>query len=141
MRRRRHPFFRILLIALFLHSATSMLGAGDPTDPVYVRSHPVGATVIVDGEVEGHTPVVLHLSRRMAHSVRLERVGYEVHELMVRPVLHWNVLRHMFFSGPALGTVHTAVDLSTGRSERLRPSAVDVVLKRVPQLISDFLGG
>ena len=140
MRRRRHPLLRLFFIALFLHAATSMLVAGDPTDPVYVRSHPAGATVIVDGEVEGYTPVVLHLSRRIAHSVRLEQLGYEDHETVVRPVLQWNVLRHMVLGGPAMGSVQTAVDLGTGKSERLRPRAVEVVLKRMPPLIAGFLG-
>jgi hypothetical protein len=140
MRRRRHPLLRLFFIALFLHSAASMLVAADPTDPVYVRSQPVGATVIVDGEALGRTPVMLHLSRRMAHSVRLEQVGYEVREIMVRPVLQWNALRHMLFGGPAMGTLHTAVDLTTCRSERLRPKAVDVVLKRMPRLIVGLLG-
>jgi len=140
MRRTRHPLLRLLFIALFLHATTSMLVAGDPTDPVYVGSHPVGATVIVNGEVEGRTPVVLHLSRGTAHSIRLELVGYEIHETLVRPVLQWNVLRHVLFGGPALGSLHTAVDLSSGHSERLRPSAVDVVLERMPQVIVSLLG-
>ena len=133
MRRRRHPLSTLLTIALFLFSTGSLVVAGDPTDPVWVRSQP-SATVVVDGEVEGRTPLLVHLSRSAAHSIRIEHPGYQVQEVLVRPVLSWGGLRHVLFGGGAIGTLGSALDVAAGGGRALSPSEVDVILTRTAEI-------
>ena len=50
------------------------------SEPVSVRSGPLGAAVYLDGKMIGSTPVVYELARNqldVAHEVRLEKAGFE----------------------------------------------------------------
>ena len=136
MRRRRHPLLVLTGLVLFLHS---IVLAGDPTDAVWVRSEP-SAEVIVDGEMQGTTPLCLELAAGVGHSIRLERAGYEVHETIVRPVFScWGFVRRMVFGGGVAGAAETGIALARGGGRRLTPRRVDVILERTARLDARLL--
>ena len=78
-----------------------------------MSSVPTGATVSVDGQSMGTTPVNVELSRKDKHLVRFELAGYAPYELaMTRSVSGW-VWGNLLFGGlPGL-----AIDAITGGRE------------------------
>lgn len=93
---------------------------------VSVTSTPRGATVFVDDQQLGVTPVTLKLSRDDHHRVRLELEGYEPYEvLLTRHVSGW-VWGNLVYGGiPGL-----AIDAISGAMYRLKPDSVDATLTR-----------
>ena len=65
----------ITAAALFGLSGCTALEEGLPQD-VVVMSFPSEASVYVNGEARGITPMTLQLPRKLVHEVRLEKNGY-----------------------------------------------------------------
>ncbi|MEN8661093.1 MAG: PEGA domain-containing protein [Lentimonas sp.] len=61
------------LISVFAGCASMQLGA---PQEVIILSFPNEASVYVDGEAKGITPMVIKLPRKVTHEVRLEKHGY-----------------------------------------------------------------
>jgi tRNA A-37 threonylcarbamoyl transferase component Bud32 len=45
--------------------------------PLHIESNPTGATALLDGRLQGITPITLQLSDDEFHELRLEKTGYE----------------------------------------------------------------
>ena len=86
--------------------------------------------MIVDGQIEGVTPLLLTLSRTAAHHVRVECEGFDPEEAVIRSKLSWAVVRHVLLDGFGIGLLGTAADIKNGESHRLTPDCVDLVLRR-----------
>ena len=63
------------LLALFVCASGTVACAAYQN--VGVESDPPGAKIYLDGEVVGHTPTQLEVSRDKGHSVMLKREGYK----------------------------------------------------------------
>ena len=134
MRASRFPLIGLVGLCLSIFSVGSALLASERSDPISVTSLPAGATVIVDGKVEGMTPMVVVLSRKLVHTVRIELEGYRPRAAEVRPEVSWAKLAKNAFGGALFGIVGTAVDLTTGESKRLTPAEVQWTLERVGEV-------
>ena len=115
--------FIVAAAALCSLSACASIVHGSKQD-VSFSSSPTGATVFVDNQELGVTPVTLKLTRKDHHFVRLEMAGYLPYETMLtRGVSGW-VWGNVVVGGiPGL-----AIDAITGALYRLTPETVEATL-------------
>lgn len=71
-------------LALMLSACKSFDEGSD--QEVAVQSYPSGATVMMDGEAVGTTPVTLDLARKVTHRIVLEKEGYKSVDATIAPV-------------------------------------------------------
>jgi len=71
------PHFTFLLIGLgsLLFAGCASLERGVP-QKVVILSFPTEASVYIDGEAQGITPMELALARKVTHEIRLEKAGF-----------------------------------------------------------------
>jgi hypothetical protein len=115
--------FIVVTAALCSLSACATIMHGSNQD-VSFSSSPTGATVFVDNQQLGVTPVTVKLSRKDHHMVRLEMAGYQPYETkLTRGVSGW-VWGNLVFGGiPGL-----AIDAMTGGLYKLTPENVEATL-------------
>jgi hypothetical protein len=107
----------VVLTAALSGCATIMHGS---KQDVGVSSMPTGATVRVDSQDLGRTPVVAKLKRKENHIVRVELDGYKPFEgTLTRTTSGW-VWGNILFGG----LIGLAVDASTGGLYKLTPEQV-----------------
>lgn len=76
--------FSIALTAL-LFAGCASFERGVP-QPVVILSFPTEASVYIDGEAAGITPMEIALPRKMSHEIRLEKEGYNTAVKYFAPV-------------------------------------------------------
>jgi len=103
---------------------TSLLATGcatftkGPNQEVEITSAPRGATVVINGEPAGVTPLRANLSRREAHEVSIERAGYVSEQVFLRTVPN----------EAAEAFIRFGIDEQIGAHNDLTPSTVHVEL-------------
>jgi hypothetical protein len=72
----KSPFYLVpaLALSLFL-SACASFEQGKPQE-VVILSFPTEASVYIDGEATGITPITVNLPRKVSHEIRLEKAGF-----------------------------------------------------------------
>ena len=97
---------------------------------VKIISNPARATVTVDGQPEGKTPVFVDLWRNQDHVIHIQLAGYEPYDATLSRKLDGafflNFLLLLFFP---IGMV---ADSSSGAMWRFDPDHLDVQLKLAP---------
>jgi len=78
-------FSFIAAAVVFVFSGCALLKHGVPQE-VIVLSFPSEASVYINGEARGITPIVLDLPRKLTHEVRLEKRGYNTAVKYFAPV-------------------------------------------------------
>ena len=115
---------RTMMFGLVLLGAT---GCGTVVNGIHqdlaITSHPGGAQVSVDGISKGTTPVVVPVTRKHAHVVKVEHEGYQPMEASVVPQTSiWEWGNVIFAWLPGL-----AVDAWTGGMYELSHDRVNAV--------------
>jgi PEGA domain len=95
---------------------------GRPDQKVEFKSIPQGATVYVDGEEVGQTPLKLPLARDMNHKVRIELAGYPTYERDIKTGFNGWVIGNIVLGG-LIGLV---IDIVSGSTDSLNPATVKV---------------
>ena len=91
---------------------------------VSIASTPSGATVTVDNEALGTTPVVAKLKRKDKHVIAVKMDGYQPFELTTtRSTSGW-VWGNILFGG----LIGLAVDLGTGGAYKVNPAQISAQL-------------
>jgi len=91
---------------------------------VSIASTPSGATVTVDNEALGTTPVVAKLKRKDKHVIAVKLDGYQPFELTTtRSTSGW-VWGNILFGG----LIGLAVDLGTGGAYKVNPAQISAQL-------------
>jgi hypothetical protein len=109
--------------ALVAACATIMHGT---SQQVGINSQPVGATVVVDSQTVGVTPVAAKLARKRIHRVTVTMPGYEPFAMVTtRKTSGW-VWGNIVFGG-LIGLI---VDASSGGLYDVRPEQVNAQLTR-----------
>lgn len=104
--------------------ATIMHGT---SQDVSISSQPTGATVTIDGEPAGITPVAARLKRKAVHTIVVTMDGYQPFEMITtRKTSGW-VWGNIVFGG----LIGLAVDAGTGGLYDVRPEQIPVQLARV----------
>lgn len=115
-------FLGVLVLASSLSACATIIHGGD--QKVNFASTPSAATVFVDNEQMGVTPVTLNLSRKERHNVRIELAGYQPFETQLTKGVSGWVFGNLLFGGiPGL-----AIDAITGALYKLEPSEVSATL-------------
>jgi hypothetical protein len=107
--------FGIMTALLTTGCATLTKG---PRQNVQIESAPRGATVIVNGNVVGETPMNISLSRQRAHEIVIERAGYRPEEATLLTVP--NEASEAF--------IRFGIDRHIGAHNDLTPSHIQVEL-------------
>ena len=80
------PFYIIPVLALtLLFSGCASFQQGTPQD-VVILSFPTEASVYIDGNAAGITPLTVSLPRKVNHEIRLEKAGFNPAVKYVTPV-------------------------------------------------------
>ena len=116
----------ILTISLFLlftqACGTIMHGS---TQQVGISSNPSNASVTINGQDHGNTPMIVDLKRKDSHMVKIELDGYQPYESnLTRSTSGW-VWGNIVFGG-LIGLV---VDASAGGMYKLTPEQIDSELR------------
>lgn len=112
-----------LLIAATLTSCATIINGTH--QQVGISSSPSDAWIWVDRNYVGNTPLILELSRKENHIVRIELPGYAPYEIQfTKDVSGW-VFGNIIFGG----FIGLAVDAVTGGIYRLTPEQVHAELR------------
>jgi hypothetical protein len=99
-------------------------------------SNPTNATVIVDGQPRGNTPITIPLTQQQSHVIRMELDGYQPLKAKLTHGQSAGVLKNGVLSGLFRGF---AIDSMTGGSYAIHENAVTgMLLPSIPgQLAAD----
>jgi len=104
--------------------ATLVTGGGHTQD-LRVATVPIGASVYVDNNLVGLTPISAKLTRRDDHKVIIELVGYDPKLVDVKTGFNWWGFGDCCFG--LVGIPMAIVDVSSGAGEGvLSPTNIDV---------------
>lgn len=111
----------VAVTALVAACATIMHGS---SQQVGINSQPTGATVVVDSQTLGTTPVAAKLARKRAHRITVTLAGYQPFGIVTtRKTSGW-VWGNIVFGG-LIGLI---VDASTGGLYDVRPEQINAQL-------------
>jgi len=125
----RRPL-RILALAALLGTAAcaTMISGHNQQVPIVVQ--PVGATVCLDGDKIGTSPMIAKLSRKRSHVLVIEQEGYErvIRPLAteVNPWIALNFIPFILIPGP-FGLV---VDVASGAVNTFNVGSFDFYLQK-----------
>lgn len=95
------------------------------TQQVGISSNPSNASVTINGQTHGNTPMIIDLKRKNSHMVKIELDGYHPYETnLIRSTSGW-VWGNIVFGG-LIGLV---VDASSGGMYKLTPEQIDAELR------------
>lgn len=93
-----------------------------------ISSTPTGASVFVDKQAQGTTPVVAKLTRKDNHIIRIEMAGYQPFEAAVSKRVSGWVWGNIVFGG----LIGLGVDAISGGLYKLTPDQIQAELKQQP---------
>lgn len=91
-----------------------------------ISSQPSGASVTVDKQPSGTTPVVAHLKRNENHEIAISLAGYQPFELVTTHSVSGWVVGNLVFGG----LIGLAVDAITGGLYNVNPGQVSAQLSK-----------
>ena len=122
MRKTKLAIFTLLMLVFTQACGTIMQGT---TQEVGISSNPSKASVTINGQDKGVTPVILDLKRKDSHLIRIELDGYEAYETtLTRKVSGW-VWGNIVFGG----LIGLAVDAVAGGMYKLTPEQITAELR------------
>ena len=113
----------ILMLATTISSCATIMHGTYQT--VGISSNPSDAWVYVDRNYVGNTPLLLELSRKDNHLVRIELPGYLPYEIQFTKTVRGWVFGNIVFGG----LIGLAVDAVSGGIYRLTPEQVHAELR------------
>ena len=113
----------LVVVAMLAGCATIM---NQTKQSIGISSAPTGASVTVDNQPQGKTPVVANLSRKDNHIVKLELEGYQPFEAtLTRRVSGW-IWGNVAFGG----LIGLAIDAISGGMYKLTPDQITAELQK-----------
>ena len=112
-------------LGLLLQGCATIMQGSKQSIPV--SGSPAGATVILNGQIMGSTPLILKVARKEDHTLTIEKEGYEPTEIELKR--RFSVL----FIGNILigGLVGMGVDAATGAMYDITPDTIQVNLRQI----------
>jgi len=110
--------------------ATIMHGT---SQSVGFSSKPTGASVTVDSQPKGNTPLIVNLSRKDNHVVQINLEGYQPYEATITRGLSGWVIGNLVFGG----LIGLAVDAISGGLYKLTPEQINAELLATGQTNHD----
>lgn len=119
--------FSLIILTVLLASGCATVTHG-PNQRIPISSTPEGATVRVDGEWIGTTPLSANLSRKRAHQITIDKDYFRPETVTLRTVPNEATQRKVRFG----------IDELVGAHTDLEPSVVTVALD--PVILPDQIG-
>ena len=125
MKKNKVLFFAssFVLILILLGCSTMIHGT---RQNVGISSNPSGAKVTIDGQTFGNTPLIVELSRKDNHIIKIELEGYLPYETTLRRKVSAWVVGNIVFGGP----IGLAIDAISGGMYELTPEQIQAELKK-----------
>jgi hypothetical protein len=120
-------FALVVMVQFCTGCATIITGAGED-QAVRFASNPRGATVYVDDNPVGQTPVSVRLTRKDDHHIRIEHAGYKPYERTITSGFNEWILGNIFIGG----LVGLSVDLLSGANPALDTNNVSARMLKDP---------
>jgi hypothetical protein len=120
---------RIIITMVFILPVMFMASCGTiihgTTQQIGISSNPSNGSVTINGQQFGNTPMIIHLSRKDSHMIRIELDGYHAYETtLTRSTSGW-VWGNIVFGG-LIGLV---IDASSGGMYILTPDQVTAEMR------------
>ncbi|HZL34777.1 MAG TPA: PEGA domain-containing protein [Tepidisphaeraceae bacterium] len=114
--------FALGVLGFFSTGCATLVTGGGHTQTVQFKSEPAGATIYVDNNRIGVTPVAAPLIRSKDHTVRVELAGYPTQTRLIKTGFNGAILGNILIGGvPGL-----LVDLISGSMEGVNgPQNID----------------
>ena len=112
----------VIMVAVVMAGCCSIICG--TSQEVAVSSNPGRATVKVNGQIKGKTPVTLDLKRNKSHRIRIELDGYQPYGVALKKRVNAWVLGNIIFGG-IIGLVIDAVD---GAIYTIKPDTIQAIL-------------
>lgn len=122
MKRNIVPVFAMVTLALVVAGCCSIIHG--TSQEVGISSSPSGATVIVNGQQMGTTPVTLDLKRKGSHKITIEMDGYQPYEMALTKSTSGWVWGNVLLGG----LIGLAVDAIDGALYKVNPELVQAQL-------------
>ncbi len=116
----RHSLF---VVALILVAGCGTLFTAD-TKVIPLDSNPVAAEVVIDGVVQGVTPMTLELSNRDSHTIQFRKEGYQSVVCQLNATVSGGIVVLDILGG----LVPLIVDAATGNWKRLENESCEMQL-------------
>ena len=110
---------------LFLASGCATIMHGSRQD-VGISSSPTGASVVIDNQDKGKTPIAAELKRKENHIIKIEMAGYQPFETTITHKVSGWVWGNIAFGG----LIGLAVDAITGGLYNLTPEQISATLTK-----------
>lgn len=121
----------VILLVIMIVVTAALTGCASiivgTSQDIFITSKPDGATIKINGEVQGKTPMTLKLHRGANQKiVHIERDGYKTHSTILdtyfrpRPMMNLMLL--------VLAPIGIIIDASTGVAYTYTPSVIDAEL-------------
>lgn len=125
---KRNGYLALAVVAAFVLTVLAIFGCATimhgPSQEIGIQSKPTGATVTIDNQEYGKTPVIAKLSRKDHHKVHITLEGYQPFDATItRSTSGW-VWGNIVFGG----LIGLAVDAITGSLYKLKPEQVEAEL-------------
>jgi hypothetical protein len=115
----------VIFVLSFLSSCASFIHGRSQV--IKISSDPKGATVFVNEDNKGKTPLEIEMKRKRSHIVRLEMEGYQDEKISVKKRLSLAYLGNLgFLYGAPIGLT---IDLINGAMYGFKNDSIEVVLK------------
>ena len=116
-----------MLAIVIINSGCASLVTGTKQH-VPITSIPAGASIKINGEDKGKTPIAVDLKRNAYHTVLIEMPGYEPYRLeTTKGVNPWVLGDILIFALPPIGFV---VDFATGAFSSVEPKQITASLAK-----------
>lgn len=110
-----------LLLSILLSGCATIIHG--PYQSVGISSHPANASIWVDRQFVGNTPLIVDLTRKDSHFVRIELDDYQPYEVaFTRKLSGWVIV------GGMIGLV---VDATSGSLYKLTPDQIQVQMQPI----------
>jgi len=111
----KHAVSLLVVVVQFCTGCATIVTGGGEDQPVRFASTPRGATVYVDDNPIGQTPISARLTRKDEHKVRIEHAGYKTYEKTIGSGFNEWMLGNVIIGG----LVGIGVDLLSGTNPAL----------------------
>src|SRR5690625_607227 len=122
---RKSIFIIALMFGFFYLTSSCATIIHGSKQSVSIASNPSSATVLIDNQEHGKTPLTTKLDRKDHHTVKIELPGYMTYETkFTRKVDGW-IAGNIIFGG----IIGLAIDAITGGMYKLTPDQIQADLK------------
>jgi hypothetical protein len=127
---RRNSSLVIFMMAGLFAAAVALIGCATimhgSSQEIGIQSQPTGASVVIDNEDFGVTPVIAKLSRKDNHTIRVSMAGYQPYDATITKSVSGWVWGNIVFGG----LIGLAIDAISGGLYKLNPEQVEAELAK-----------